>query len=283
MGKTVKIYYKSEFFDIYSTLTCGQVFRFYKKGERWFVFSKDKCACLYYEGDNTIIECKLNEREYFYNYFDLARNYSLIYNSAIEQNIDILTISANLGKGIRILNQDREETIFSFIISQNNNIPRIKGSIERICTLLGEENEFMGEKYYSFPKTEKIASANIELFKSVGLGYRAEYFFQVANQIDSELLELYNNLLTLDLKKELIKLKGIGPKVADCIALFGFHRSDSFPVDTWIEKVYRENFGGKERDRSKISEEFVSNFKEFSGYFQQYLFHYKRNLIKKAK
>ncbi len=284
MEKTVKIIYNKEYFNILSTLTCGQVFRFYQKGERWFIFSKDKCAILYYEEDNTIIECRQADRDYFYNYFDLDRDYSRIYNQAIEKDIDILTTSAKLGKGIRILNQDKEETIFSFIISQNNNIPRIKSCIEKLCSSLGEKKSFIGENYFSFPSVNILANAQLQFYKSIGLGYRAEYIKQVAQElVKKDIINDFEQLSTIDLKKELIKLKGIGPKVAECITLFAFHRSDSFPVDTWIEKVYRENFKGKQKDIRKISEEFLNMFKENAGYFQQYLFHYKRNLTKKGK
>lgn len=92
-------------------------------------------------------------------------------------------------------------------------------------------------------------------------------------------IEAARTLATSDLKRELTRLKGVGPKVADCVALFGFGRVDSFPVDTWIEKLYREDFGGRLTDRNAIADYFTSSFGERSGYFQQYLFHYKRNVL----
>ena len=174
------------------------------------------------------------------------------------------------------MNQNKEEMIYSFIISQNNNIPRIKGIISRICAALGEKREFMGKQYFTFPSTPKLAEAGAEFFKSVGCGYRDKFLDETAKRIASEGIEGLENCPTPELKKRLLSYKGIGGKVADCIALFGFSRRDSFPVDTWLEKVYREDFGGTERDREKICKYFCSLFGENSGYMQQYLFYGKR-------
>ena len=271
---------KSEYFNPKDTLFCGQVFRFkqYKKG--YLLISTDKICYIYSESGNTYIETEY--KDYFYNYFDLDRDYSKIYGFALKENIDILSKSATLGKGIRILNQNPVETLFSFIVSQNNNIPRIKGIIEKLCLSLGEKRSQFCDTYYTFPTIEKIAQQDIEFFKSVGLGYRAEYIKRLATDIFSGLDVLnFNSLDTSSLKKQLLTIHGVGPKVADCVLLFGFHRSDSFPVDTWIEKVYRENFNGTLTDREKITCYFTEKFKENAGYFQQYLFYYKRSLENK--
>lgn len=272
-----KIIFPSEYFDIKDTLECGQVFRFkpYKKG--FLVFSTDKCAYCYGENGQTVIECEEKDESYFYNYFDLNRDYSSIYSDAIKKGINILISSATRGKGIRILNQDPIETLFSFIISQNNNIPRIKGIIEKLCTFLGEKKFFNGIEYFSFPTAKAMSEKTVDFFKGLSLGYRADYIHKLSVDISGgfDILK-FSNLSTIELKKNLLKIHGVGPKVADCVTLFGFHRSDSFPVDTWIDKVYRENFNGTLTNREKISEWFLLEFKENAGYFQQYLFHYKR-------
>ena len=119
-------------------------------------------------------------------------------------------------------------------------------------------------------------------YKNLGYGYRAKYMIEVANAILQNQINLEEiaNYSTIDLKKSLMSLKGVGSKVADCISLFGYHRTDSFPVDTWIEKIYQEDFCGKLTDRVKITEWFVNEFGEYSGYVQQYLFYYKRSLEK---
>ena len=272
-----KIILSSEFFNIVDTLECGQVFRF-KPFEKGFLsFSLDKCAYCYTDGANTVIECEEKDKEYFENYFDIFRDYSKIYNSAIAENVEILSKSATVGRGIRILNQDPVEALFSFVVSQNNNIPRIKGIIERLCEGLGEQKGFGKIKYYAFPSVEKMANAPLDFYKNIGLGYRAEYIKRLAQEIKNGLsIYGFKEYQTIELKKKLIALHGVGPKVADCALLFGFHRSDAFPVDTWIEKVYIEDFGGSITNREKQAEYFVSRFKENSGYYQQYLFHYKR-------
>lgn len=274
-----KITYMSEYFSVKDTLECGQVFRFVPFKNGYKVFSLDKCCYCYNQGDKAIIECEDNDYDYFYNYFDLDRDYKEIVLSAEKENIDILSKASNAGKGIRILNQEKEETLFSFIVSQNNNIPRIKGIIEKLCTNLGEKKEFFGEEYYSFPSVSSLANQTEEFYKSIGLGYRADYIKSVAQKIvNGYSLEDISALSTEELKKELISLHGVGPKVADCVAFFGFRRTDSFPVDTWIEKVYKEDFNGKLIDRKKIAISLVEKFKFNAGYYQQYLFFYKRQI-----
>lgn len=268
----------AEYFSVTDTLTCGQAFRFIPCEKGYKIYSADKCAYVYQEGDRTYIECEKTDEGYFYNYFDLSRDYEQIYNSAIAKNVGILTLAANAGKGIRLLNQNLTETLFSFIVSQNNNIPRIKGIIEKLCASLGEKKSFRGEEFYAFPSVAAMADKDEAFYKSVGLGYRAEYIRRLAESMACGLdINVFSTLSTKELKSELVKLYGVGRKVADCVALFGYRRGDSFPVDTWIEKVYRDDFDGKLTDREKIADELVEKFGENAGYYQQYLFHYKRN------
>ena len=122
-----------------------------------------------------------------------------------------------------------------------------------------------------------MAEKDLAFYESIGLGYRAKYIKNLADSIANGLdVEKFNDLTTKELKQKLLSILGVGPKVADCIALFGFHRSDSFPVDTWIEKVYIEDFKGTIKDRAKIADYLVDRFKDNSGYYQQYLFYHKR-------
>ncbi len=275
--KTIK--FISEYFNIKDTLECGQVFRFINDNNGYLIFSRDKCAFAETKGEFTFITTNDEDYDYFYNYFDLSRDYSKIFNHVKGLNVDILTLSAERGKGIRLLNQDVVETAFSFIISQNNNIKRIKGIIEKLCLSLGDKISFMGKNYYAFPSVEKMANAPLSLYKDIGLGYRAPYILEFAKALNFGLDMLsFKDLEEKELRKKLTSIYGIGPKVADCIMLFGYKKTTSFPVDTWIEKVYKENFNGKLTSREKIAEYFTNTFKENSGFVQQYLFHYKRNL-----
>ena len=277
MENIVKIITNGEYFSVKDTLECGQVFRFVAHKKGYKIHSLNKCAYCYNEGENAVIECLESDREYFVNYFDLARDYKAIFDDAVAENVDILTDSAKVGKGIRILNQDRVETLFSFIISQNNNIPRIKSIIEKICTTLGEKRAFNGEEFFSFPSVDQMAKQSTEFYQGLGLGYRAEYVRRLAVDIVAGFnINKMESLPTTQLKKSLVGIYGVGPKVADCVSLFGFHRADSFPVDTWIEKVYLQDFNGTLKDRTKIADYFVKRFKGNPGYYQQYLFYYAR-------
>ena len=279
----VKIVTDGEYFNAESTLLCGQVFRYFPtrvKEGAYFVNSGDKRCLLYNESGAAVIECEDCDGEYFKNYFDLARDYRAIVDSAIQRG-GVLKTAAEAGKGVRILNQNKAETLFSFIVSQNNNIPRIKGIIERLCAGAGKKRFFYGEEYFAFPAAAELAAKPAEFFKEIGLGYRADYVKRLADGFNETFNEAeFSALTTKELKKRLSGIYGVGRKVADCVSLFGFHRSDSFPVDTWIEKVYRENFGGTLTDRAAIADEFTAEFGINAGYFQQYLFYFKRSLEK---
>lgn len=274
-----KLVFSNEYFNVEDSLKCGQLFRFVKHLNGYFLYVLDKCVFMCNEDKNTIIYCPDQDEEYFYNYFDMKNDYANIYLSAQNTQEEIIKISSKKGKGIRIFNQDKFECIVSFIISQNNNIPRIKGIIEKLCTSLGEKKTFENHTYFAFPTASKMATESIDFYRQIGLGYRAEYVLGFLKLVNSGFdIENLAKLPTEELKERLLKIRGIGPKVADCVTLFAYHKSDSFPVDTWIEKVYRENFNGNIKDRRKISKYFVEKFGNNSGYFQQYLFYYKRSL-----
>ncbi len=269
--------YPSEYFSPRDVLECGQIFRFYPYREGYKVYSKNKACYIYTRAGKTIVKCC--DADYFYKFFDLDRDYSAINRRAKDFNVPLLTCGAERGKGLRLLNQDAEEMIYSFIISQNNNIPRIKSIIERICNSLGEELDFMGETFYTFPSTAALASKPAEFYRALGAGYRDKYIVKTSSEIAKHGIDRLYPLSTASLKKELLSFSGIGPKVADCIELFGFGRHECFPVDTWIEKTYREDFGGRLNSREKINEYFCTLFKEDAGYMQQYLFYAKREKL----
>lgn len=275
-----KIVFSSEYFSPIDTLTCGQIFRFKEYKNGYLVFSNDKICYIYIDGDSAVIETE--DKDYFYNFFDLSTDYSEIYRRAINYGNNTLTISANLGKGVRILRQNAFEIIFSFLISQNNNIKRITNSIERLCEKVGAKKNSPFGEYYAFPKLEELKKLTLSNLKELGLGYRAEYFLELVALLDGGYsIENLKRLNELNLYRELIKIKGIGDKVANCIMLFGFYKTKSFPVDTWTYKIYTENFNGTIKNREKVTEWFISEFGDYSGYFQQYLFYYKRSLENK--
>ncbi len=279
-----KIKYSNQYFNISDTLECGQTFRYQKNGNGYLIFSLDKCAYAYQTEEETIIECEKEDKEYFENYFDLGLNYSVVVDSAINSGAKTLKKSAEMGKGIRILRQNPLEMLYSFMISQNNNIPRIKKSLFMLCEKFGQRKQFGEIEYFAFPTKEKLISLTEEDFRSIGVGFRARYLKKLGEELSGGFdIGALNGCETQILRDKLTSLLGVGRKVADCVILFGFYRLDCFPVDTWIEKVYKQDFNGSLTDREEMSKWFVEKFKDKSGYYQQYLFDYKRRTENKGK
>jgi N-glycosylase/DNA lyase len=253
-------------FDIRATLECGQVFRYFEKDGVFTVFSADKkCQIIERENDFELI---LEDEIYFKNYFDFDTNYDIIQRKV--QDKDLISSAIGFGRGIRILKQDPFEVIVSFIISANNNIARIKSIIERICKALGRD---MGG-YHAFPEPAKLAEQDAEFFFKAGAGYRAKYLAEAAKRLFRLDINALKALDTPRLRKTLMELPGVGRKVADCALLFGFSRTEVFPVDTWIKKVFSPTYGNIPAD--KLSCVLSQKFGEYSGYVQQWLFYKKR-------
>ena len=266
--ETQGIFIKDELFDPKAILTCGQVFRFKEENDAWIVHSKDKRAIITKENDGYNIS---GDTEFFYNYFDLSNDYQSIINTLADK--PLINEALTIGKGIRILKQDPFETIISFIISANNLIPRIKGIIERLCLNLGEN---MGE-YHAFPTAEIMAQQPLEFYTKIGCGYRDQFLLDTARTIANGDFDIEKpfHLTTEEAKKYLMTLKGVGPKVADCILLFAYEKYDVFPVDTWIKKLYFSIFPEKPTTTSPIQmrKELVELYGNYAGIGQQYLFY----------
>ena len=215
-------------------------------------------------------------------YFDLDRNYEEI--KAQLSNIDkYLKTSVEYGKGIRILNQDLWETIISFIISANNNIPRIKGIIEKISKKYGTEIEWNEKKYYTFPTHEQLSQATVEDLRALGTGFRDVRIYETTRKVLRGEVNL-NEIVkkdTITARDELLTLSGVGPKVADCILLFStLKRFDVFPIDVWVRRVMNELYI-KNEDENKVSKKEIMKIAEqkfgaIQGLAQQYLFYWKR-------
>lgn len=263
----------TEDFNVIQTLNCGQIFRYVIDGDTAVVYSKDKKALLSWTNDT--IEITSKDLDYFYHFFDLSRDYSVIKSTL--KNDEFLAPAVEYGYGIRILNNDAFEMIVSFIISANNNIKRIKNSIEYLCKKFGEKID----DYHAFPTLSALKKATISDYKDAGLGYRAEQMHDTIQRLTERDI-LYLQQADKDEKmKFLLSLKGVGEKVANCIMLFGLGVRDVFPVDTWINKVYNHLTGSENNDRKKITRELTARYKDLSGFAQQYFFYYFReNKIK---
>ena len=256
-------------FNVQDTLECGQFFRYQKVGDNTYnVFSLDKFAKVTTQGN--VVEILTDDVQYFYNFFALDCDYLPAINR-LKAYSPFLSEAVEYGKGIRILRQDFVETIFCFIISANNNIKRIQGIIEKLCAKYGAKTT----NGYAFPTIDALATATEEQLKSIGAGYRASYIVNTAKALQQMDLSQFFNLPSTDARKKLISLYGVGPKVADCILLFGLNKGDVFPVDTWIKKVYHTYFEKGHAD-SKIADYLVSMFGDDAGLCQQYLFYFQR-------
>lgn len=263
-------------FDPESSLASGQLFRFgeLENGD-WWVAAADYYAVIECKNDNNYIIHTQNP-QFFVNYFDFDTNYDMIMSRLASR--EALLPALSYGRGVRLLRQPLYEVIINFIISANNNIPRIRNSVTGLCARFGTKKDWG----YAFPTLEQLKRATREDFLALGCGYRAEYLVDTIRVLnDGQFLpKLAAAPDTESAREMLLSLKGVGPKVADCVLLFGLARYDVFPVDTWIDRVYREDFGGKETNRQKIASWFVEQFGLDSGYCQQYLFYYKRKDIK---
>ncbi len=269
----IEIEDKSQF-NIEHILECGQVFCYEKKDDRFIVFPQDKYAEIIEEDGKTRIYT--TDIDYFINWFDLDNDYNKIKAELSKQNI--MREPIKFGYGIRILKQNPFETLISFIISANNNIKRIKLILNNIRNAIGESGE--SKEHKSFPSYDRLLECSQEFFKNMGAGYRADYLYKVLRQITPSKLCDMQALSTKELRAKLISLSGVGPKVADCVLLFGFNRFDVFPVDTWIEQMYNKYYTPLQ-NREKISQNLVSEFGSLAGYAQQYLFYYQRSFIGK--
>ena len=220
-------------------------------------------------GSKVILEGTDNA-EFWADYFDVSFDYESV--KAKFNKDKTLKSCMEYGYGIRILKQDLFETVISFIISANSNIPKIKSTIEKLCKLAGTR---LRDGYYMFPTAEQIVTVGVEKLRLTGAGYRCKYIFQTALAVANGEINLENlrEAPTDSAKNELIKLPGVGDKVANCILLFGLHRFDTFPIDVWVKRLMDNAYGVAEKDISKFS---VENFGEYRGLAQQYLFYYHR-------
>lgn len=259
----------SQDFNVIQTLNCGQIFRFVIDGDTAVVYSKDKYAKLLWNSNT--IQILTEDVDYFYKFFDLDRDYSQIKD--VLRKDEFLKSAVDYGSGIRIINNDAYEIIISFIISANNNIKRIKNSIEYLCSHYGKN---MG-MYYAFPTLEELKKVSIQDYRNAGLGYRAEQMFDTVQTLTDEDIESLKKKNKDEQFKFLLSLKGVGEKVANCIMLFGLGVKDVFPVDTWINKVYNNLTNTNTTDRKKITKELTDRYKDLSGFAQQYFFYYYRD------
>lgn len=266
-------------FDPKHTFECGQAFRWTLEEDNSYTIVAFGKILNVKKEDEDIIFSNTNIDDFnniWYNYFDLARDYGAIKKELSKD--PILKEATDFGQGMRILNQDPFETIISFIISANSHIPRIKKSIDLIARNYGEK---IDDIYYSFPTAEVLSKADPKDIREIcRVGFRDVRIVGTSKMIFNKEIDL--NIIRdknrEDAMKDLIALPGVGPKVADCILLFAFHKDDAFPVDVWVKRVMEYFYLKEETSPKKIGAYGDKKFGKLAGYAQQYLFYYAREL-----
>ncbi len=258
-------------FDLNETLNCGQCFRFKPCSDGCYEgVAKSKYIKLGLSDDEKYIRFfgikKSDLSNIWEDYFDLNTDYSAIAKQLASIS-PLMQKAIEFAPGIRILKQDAFEALCSFIISQNNNIPRISKIISKLCETYGDicENNI---RFHAFPSAQTISKLKPEELRALGCGFRDKYLLDAASKIVSGEINLCEiSKMPLDkAKKELQKIKGVGPKVADCVLLYGMHRLECFPEDVWIKRAMKTLFPGKNHEI----------FGEYAGIAQQYIYHYSR-------
>ena len=272
-------------FDLKHIFECGQCFRWYLNSDNSYTgVVRNNVLNIKKSNNNIFISSYGDEtlNELVYTYFDLSRDYKKIKStlSKIDKNIEK---SINYGNGIRLLNQDLWETIISFIISANNNIPRIRKIIENICKSYGKKIIWKNDVFYTFPTPKELSNATVEDLRNLGLGFRDTRVYETTQIISSGKinLESLKKQNTNTVRDILLSLPGIGPKVADCILLFSdLKRLEVFPIDVWVRRVMNELYI-KLNDESKVNKKEIlelanKKYSNLAGLAQQYLFYWKR-------
>ena len=273
-------------FELKDIFDCGQCFRWNEEDDGSYTGVFKGNVLNVSKNDKEITfkgVCNGNIKDIVEDYFDLKRDYEKIKEelSKIDEN---MKTSIEYGKGIRILNQDLFETIISFIISANNNIPRIKGIIERLSKKYGDEIIWNGKEYYAFPTAKSLKDVSVKEYRDLGLGFRDVRLYETVKRIlegKVDLEELENNPNTTEVREKLLTLSGVGPKVADCILLFSdLKRFEVFPIDVWVRRVMNDLYI-KNEDETKVNKKEIEKlaqekFGNLAGLAQQYLFYWRR-------
>lgn len=261
-------------FDPDLTFDCGQSFRFEKKDGVWRGVAKGRLLSVYKKDGDLYINCTPEEYQSVWEkYLSLDVDYGEINRDILERNAtEVMQNAVNCGDGIRLLRQEAWETLCSFIISQNNNIPRIKKTVSELCERYGDKFTHLGEEYSAFPTPRQVLDAGEEGMRELKTGFRAPYIIAAANAVVSGELDLdgiRSGMSYADGVKALCTVKGVGPKVASCVLLFSLDKTDAFPVDVWVKRIIDKYFEGS-LDTDSLG--------PYAGIAQQYLFYYERYL-----
>lgn len=267
-----------EHFSAKDTFECGQCFRWEKVNDDYIGVVGSALLKVCEESTHYEVSVIAGELDVdLAHYFDETADYEAIKTTLRDKDV-YLSEAVQLGKGIRLLNQAPFELLISFIISSNNNIPKIKMAVEALSSSFGQYiGSYEGKAYYRFPTLEELLKVDLEQLKVKGMGYRNVAVYKTVEKLVADQIDLCNVFgMDYDQGKQFLKtFYGVGDKVADCVLLFAFEKKNAFPIDTWVKRILRELYHIE--DSKKAYQTFVNSyFTEFAGYAQQYLFYYMR-------
>lgn len=266
-------------FHLGQTLECGQCFHFRKLKENEYAISAKKRLLHISWNEEETVMYDTDRQDFFdiwYDYFDFGCDYSQIKRTLLSKDA-ILSDAIESMWGVRILKQDFFETLISFIISQNKQIPHIKQLVFAISEKYGRPLGLInGEMFYSFPDASELINVSIDEWKEMKVGFRAPYIYDAVHKVYDRTIDesKLRKLSCEECLDKLMVIKGVGEKVASCVALFGLSKTEAFPVDVWIKRIMEELYFHKNTDKEVIRRKALSMFGEYGGYAQQYLFYY---------
>lgn len=267
--------------DLYSTITCGQIFRYKKNKNSYILFLDDRVVKVIDDGNYLEVYSNVedNLEEKITNYLDLNRDYDKIneYLIKIDPNLEDMINNCN---GFKVMRTPKLETIISYMISANNSVYNISKCVNELCNKYGDKVIFEGNEYHLFPSLDKLKTITLEEYKKLKLGFRASYIYNFVQKINYDDIDYIDKLNTKDAINYLMSYNGIGLKIASCILLFGYQRLDVFPIDIWVKK-YMQDVHNIIRI-SEIKTFAKEKYGEYSGLVLQYMFHKKRNKNEKT-
>lgn len=268
-----------EHFDLTHTFMCGQCFRWYQNEDNSYTgIACGKAVSMQFEGDTlTISNTTLEDvNSIWVDYLDLNRDYSEI--KSLYAKDKYVSKAMDFGYGIHILNQDIFECLISFIISTQNQIPRIKKIVASLSEMYGTPQKIGDKTLYAFPTLEQLEHIQPEDLADLKAGYRAGYIVDAVGKLTSGEVDLQKvkALPYAEAKAELMKIRGVGPKVADCVLLFSAGKSEAFPVDVWVQRTMRTLYMDDTATNKQIEKKAAEIFGKYAGFAQQYLFYFAR-------
>ena len=266
-------------FKLDDTITCGQIFRFFKQDDNSYdIILKDRVINVYMDEEYLCVSSnnENNLEKVVRLYFDLDNDYALMNNYLRKSDKKIIP-AVDFSSGLMMIKQDPFETIMEYIISANNGVPQIANALNNIAKNYGKKIVFNDKEYFLFPQYKDLKDVSVEEFRNCKVGFRDKYLKLMIDKLNNNEINLdeFYDLETKEALNKLMENVGIGPKVASCILLFAYQKYDVFPIDTWVKKVMKNDYGIE--GEKNIRDFATKTYGKYSGIAIQYLFNYGRN------